>query len=508
MIIECQSCHARFRLDASRIRGKGARVRCRRCGDSIIVLLEGRQEGVPPAPVSEGFLDLGSVVRDSLAEPPHGTVAKEPAPVPDNLIPFPAPARNPEPVASVPPSSHQEDSRWSGEAQPSRESGGGKDEVDLAFERLLTGNVEEPVAPPAEEVPRPEPEIGEGIGGTMTAAPEDVPGPAEGTDSPFLETHHHPPGGGSPSYQEERGFLLGESETLDFLKESPRQEERPAAKDSPNADISFLLTTSPVDEAAQSLRTPPPAREPGSGPEADITSRLQATSDSGPPAGMTIEGNETPLSPAPEVPVPPLREEMPPPPRAEARPSSRGEITPPRPAGSKARILGAGLAVLVLAGIGYFGFTPSGRSALQTVAPGAAAFLGGKASSSAGPAYDVRNVIGYYETGAGGRRVLVIKGQVTNLSAREKSGIRVFAAILDGTEKTLAEQAVYAGNVIPGDRLRKIDPPGAAKVLDNRFGEGLANMNVGPGKSVPFMVVFFDAPENIDSYRLEARDSE
>ncbi|HEX9205273.1 MAG TPA: hypothetical protein VF853_05045, partial [Candidatus Deferrimicrobiaceae bacterium] len=123
-------------------------------------------------------------------------------------------------------------------------------------------------------------------------------------------------------------------------------------------------------------------------------------------------------------------------------------------------------------------------------------------------AYDVRNVIGYYETGAGGRRVLVIKGQVTNLSAREKSGIRVFAAILDGTEKTLAEQAVYAGNVIPGDRLRKIDPPGAAKVLDNRFGEGLANMNVGPGKSVPFMVVFFDAPENIDSYRLEARDSE
>jgi hypothetical protein len=33
-------------------------------------------------------------------------------------------------------------------------------------------------------------------------------------------------------------------------------------------------------------------------------------------------------------------------------------------------------------------------------------------------------------------------------------------------------------------------------------------MHVGPGKSVPFMVVFFDAPESIDSYRLEARDSE
>jgi len=142
------------------------------------------------------------------------------------------------------------------------------------------------------------------------------------------------------------------------------------------------------------------------------------------------------------------------------------------------------------------------------VAPGAAALVGGKPAATREAAYDVRNVIGYYDTVAGGRRVLVIKGQVTNLSATEKSGIRVFAKILDNAEKALAEQAVYAGNVIPGERLRKIGPEGAAKILENRFGEGLANMNVGPGKSVPFMVVFFDAPENIDSYRLEARDND
>jgi hypothetical protein len=201
-------------------------------------------------------------------------------------------------------------------------------------------------------------------------------------------------------------------------------------------------------------------------------------------------------------------QEPPPAPGIEARPPSRGESTPPRAASSPARIAAAGFAVLVLAGIGYFGFTPSGRQAVETVAPGAAALLGGKPAATRGPAYDVRNVIGYYDTGARGRRILVIKGQVTNLSAKEKSGIRVFATILDNAEKAISEQAVFAGNVIPGESLRKIDPEGAAKTLGNRFGEGLANMNVGPGKSVPFMVVFFDAPENIDSYRLEARDSE
>jgi len=67
---------------------------------------------------------------------------------------------------------------------------------------------------------------------------------------------------------------------------------------------------------------------------------------------------------------------------------------------------------------------------------------------------------------------------------------------------------VYAGNAVPGETLRKSDRQAAEKVFANRFGSGLANMNVGTGKSVPFMVVFFDAPGSIDSYKLEARDGE
>jgi hypothetical protein len=31
-------------------------------------------------------------------------------------------------------------------------------------------------------------------------------------------------------------------------------------------------------------------------------------------------------------------------------------------------------------------------------------------------------------------------------------------------------------------------------------------MDIAPGKSVPFMVVFFNVPEGISAYRLEAMD--
>ena len=133
---------------------------------------------------------------------------------------------------------------------------------------------------------------------------------------------------------------------------------------------------------------------------------------------------------------------------------------------------------------------------------------GGKPAALAAPKYDIRNVIGYYESGGASPRILVIKGQVANLSTVEKSGIRVHAALLDNTDVVLAQQAVYAGNLLSGEAIRKGNRDALSKALENRFGEGLANMHVAPGKAIPFMVVFFDAPANMDSYKLEAKDGE
>ncbi|TFH30533.1 MAG: hypothetical protein E4G97_05570, partial [Deltaproteobacteria bacterium] len=113
MIIECHTCHARFRLDESRIKGSGARVKCRKCGDSIVVFKDSAPP--PPAPGGNDSFDLSSAVRDS-----DGERTGTPPPV-GNLIPFPAPSRPVEPEAKEP---------FSGSAttrEPER------DEMDLAF---------------------------------------------------------------------------------------------------------------------------------------------------------------------------------------------------------------------------------------------------------------------------------------------------------------------------------------------------------------------------------------
>jgi len=102
----------------------------------------------------------------------------------------------------------------------------------------------------------------------------------------------------------------------------------------------------------------------------------------------------------------------------------------------------------------------------------------------------------------------VIKGQVANLSRVEKSGIRVQATLLDNTDA----RPGAAGGLRGKPAVRRSDPEGGTvtpcrKRWGTGSGEGLANMNVAPNKAIPFMVVFFDAPATMDSYKLEAKDS-
>jgi hypothetical protein len=130
-------------------------------------------------------------------------------------------------------------------------------------------------------------------------------------------------------------------------------------------------------------------------------------------------------------------------------------------------------------------------------------WLGGK--EPARP-YKVENLFGYYEKGENAGQLFVVKGVVINQGRTKKSGIRIRAELLGGNRQTIAEKTVYAGNVIPG--LGSMGREAIEAAMANRFGDGLINVDVAQGKSVPFMLVFFDPPAGIEEYRLEALDGE
>ena len=489
MIIECQTCHARFRLDESRIKGRGARVKCRKCGDSIVVLKDSAPP--PPPPGGDGSFDLSSAVRDSAGESPRTP------PLVGNLIPFPSPARPVEPETRGP------FSRALNATEPE------KDEVDLAFDRVLSAGTGAPSpsngeteaeipSPPEANAPvRPEdpevrPELDLGAL-TLDFGPEeklDLPSPAGLEPPPVGPSVGEPP----TEFHGEGDFLISDSDSLDFLQKKHRDAESETPPEV--SDISLEITPAPGNGESPFLRE----TEASPAPHADWASP--------PLEEIPLEGNVTP-PPEPAIEIPPYREAEPVP-APPVEPSVRhGSPAPesPRPGSSAGIAAAVAVAVLLTAG-GYLGLTPSGRKTLERAIPGVAALWGGKPAASMESKYDLRNVIGYYESGSASPRILVIKGQVANLSTVEKSGIRVQATLLDNTDAVLAQQAVYAGNMLSGEAIRKGDRDAVSKTLGNRFGEGLANMNVAPNKAIPFMVVFFDAPATMDSYKLEAKDSE
>ncbi|MGZ8447764.1 MAG: zinc-ribbon domain-containing protein, partial [Candidatus Deferrimicrobiaceae bacterium] len=337
MIIECQTCHARFRLDESRIKGRGARVKCRKCGNSIVVLKGSAPNPAPPTPGGGDLFDLGSAIRDPTGAPPVSPFQV------GNLIPFPAPSRQEE---SFPPSPFS-----SAEEGPAP---GGKDEVDLAFDRVLFASTEissPSIAETEAEIPAPaEPgvpgdrETSAGTGsrpgpdlGALTLDLEqeeklDLP-PAADPEPTFGEP---PPAEPAAAFHGEGGFLISDSEILDFLKEKHPDAGSEAPPDV--GDISLGISSIPVDESRSSLREPDASRTSGD---------------------VDLEGNVTP-PPAPLVETPPLREATPAP--APTVESAAPPVFPvsesPRRRSVAGPAVAAALAVLavLLAAGGYLGF--------------------------------------------------------------------------------------------------------------------------------------------------------
>ncbi len=265
------------------------------------------------------------------------------------------------------------------------------------------------------------------------------------------------------------------------------------------ADISMAIASSPADQE------PSLAIETSAYPPSIEEDRAPASEE------IAVEGNVTPQPGAQEADIPPYAAEEPVEPAV-------GPVAPPAPSREPAEapayrpsgpsfglIAGIALALALATAVGYFGFTASGKRLASSYVPGISGLLGG----GAGPAvsrYETKE-IGYLVSGASSPRIFVIKGQVTNLSSAERSGIRILASLLDNTGKVMMEETVYAGNLLSGEKLKTENMETLRKALVNPLGEHLANMDVPPGKSIPFMVLFFDAPEDIDSYKLEAKDS-
>jgi len=124
------------------------------------------------------------------------------------------------------------------------------------------------------------------------------------------------------------------------------------------------------------------------------------------------------------------------------------------------------------------------------------------------PVFDVGNLKGNLNRQASGAPLYVVKGTVTNVGKAMSSGIRVEATLLGRDNQAIVKNGSFAGNVIDESLISHMTRVRIEGYLGMRHGDGDVNRNIPAGKTLPFMVVFFDPPEGVDSFRVKAIDAD
>jgi predicted Zn finger-like uncharacterized protein len=219
-------------------------------------------------------------------------------------------------------------------------------------------------------------------------------------------------------------------------------------------------------------------------------------------AGSAAQEASVPLPPEEPAPLPPWEEPI----RKILLPElpRPGNIPPGAPRGKFAAAAVSVLALLIAGGVGYFALTDAGRETFGQLVKDVQSKWRGQDPA---PAYDIRNLTGYYEMNETAGKLFIIKGTVTNTGSAASGGIRIQAFLFNDKSQALGENSVFAGNDIPDDSLRRQERGRIEAAMRNRLGEGNSNKDIPPGKSLPFTVVFFPSQDNISSYRVVALDA-
>ncbi len=116
----------------------------------------------------------------------------------------------------------------------------------------------------------------------------------------------------------------------------------------------------------------------------------------------------------------------------------------------------------------------------------------------------ISDLNGYYQDRAHKEApVFVIEGNVTNHYKSPCHSIQVKGILFDERGNPAAEEVVYCGNTLSTAQVRSSSRKKIERTLQNTYGSTLSNFNIEPGKSVPFMLIFFDPPKKLSEFSLE-----
>lgn len=103
--------------------------------------------------------------------------------------------------------------------------------------------------------------------------------------------------------------------------------------------------------------------------------------------------------------------------------------------------------------------------------------------------------------------LLVISGEALNEYPKPRAALQVTVTVYDAAGKSIATKSAYGGNPLTEEQLKVLPLNKIDAAMANQFGDSLANMEVAPGKTVPFIVVLANLPKGAKDFGVQSAGS-
>lgn len=103
--------------------------------------------------------------------------------------------------------------------------------------------------------------------------------------------------------------------------------------------------------------------------------------------------------------------------------------------------------------------------------------------------------------------LLVVSGEVFNEYSKPRAALQVMVTVSDLAGQSIVTKKAYGGNPLTEEQIKKLPLEKIEAAMANQFGDSLANMEVAPGKSIPFVVVLAKLPAGARDFEVQSAGS-
>lgn len=487
MIIQCEQCRTKFKLDDSKVPDKGVKVRCAKCKSVFSVARE--LPAVAAASDFESMLETSAAAALETAE----SQTEYAAPEDSTSVDFGEETSVVESFAAeVPGVDDQEDSTLFEMPEDSKPDFAPAVEDEIEFE-TADPTVTEDLFPSAAAV-EPEPE-GDLDFGSFAFNEEDEtlpPTPADSLD--FGEAPKALP----PSEDDDFGGLdFSDDDMFGAVATAPAEE----ADDGAGFDFgmddfasSMGVEDAPATQKNAFAMTDSASDSPFSLDEIDFGDDLTSVG--------VQHVNPEELKPSQELLFAPLAE-------AQSKPFSASESSfapkspsqdelPPLPIASRRKqspFMSAVFAIcgiIIAAALGIYGYSM---------------FAGNKGGGLEAGQIAINNVEATFVKNKQAGDLIVISGEAVNNYRKPRAAIKVRGLVYDANGDEITSKAAFCGNPLTNEQLATMSLEQIEAAMANQFGDSLANMEVPPGKAIPFVIVIAKPATGAKDYGVEPAGS-